>query len=97
MPVPRKEDDTPSKPGTLEIPKASVKRIMKLNDEVAAMSPEAVVATAKATELFLALMVQQSQEVATASNRKTIKVDDILAAIDHNQHKFEFLNEAFSK
>ncbi len=53
--------------------------------------------TSKATEIFIGLLVAASGEVAAANNRKTIKVDDILAAIDHNQHKFEFLNDAFGK
>eukprot|EP01034_Spumella_vulgaris_P030053 gene30053-37208_t len=46
---------------SLEIPKASTKRIMKLNDEVESVSA----------------------------------VDDILLAIESNQPKFAFLNEAF--
>eukprot|EP01039_Chlorochromonas_danica_P003377 gene3377-3702_t len=79
----------------LEIPKTAVRRIMKMNDEVANISADAVVVTAKAGELFLAALADAAKDEVVRANRKTIKVDDIFAAIMNNQHKFEFLNEAF--
>jgi histone H3/H4 len=54
--------------------KASVKRIMKLSDEVQNVSAEAVIAVSKVTEDFLNQIVAQAHEVSQANNRKTIKV-----------------------
>jgi len=79
----------------LEIPKASIRRIMKLNDEVTNVSAESIITTAKATELFIATIVEASRQVAIANNRKTIRVDDLLLVIEENQQSLEFLNTAF--
>ena len=59
---------------SLALPKASVKRIMKLSDEVQNVSAEAVIAVSKVTEDFLNQIVAQAHEVSQAHNRKTIKV-----------------------
>ena len=58
----------------LALPKASVKRIMKLSDEIQNVSAEAVVAVAKVTEDFLTKIIHQAHEEATKHNRKTVKV-----------------------
>jgi len=79
----------------LEIPKASVKRIMKLNDEVNQVGDESIIATGKATELFIAALTEDALQIAVFNGRKTIKVDDILLAVENNQPKYQFLNEAF--
>mmetsp|Transcript_54097 Transcript_54097/g.94323 ORF Transcript_54097/g.94323 Transcript_54097/m.94323 type:complete len:87 (-) Transcript_54097:83-343(-) len=78
-----------------EIPKASVRKIMKTNDEVSHISADAVSVTTKATEMFIADFAEVCMQIAVSNKRKTIKVDDILLAIQENQHKYEFLNEAF--
>ena len=59
---------------SLALPKASVKRIMKLSDEVQNVSAEAVIAVSKVTEDFLNQIVAKAHEVSQAHNRKTIKV-----------------------
>ena len=59
---------------SLALPKASVKRIMKLSDEVQNVSAEAVISVAKITEDFLAKIVSQAHEESLRHNRKTIKV-----------------------
>jgi len=95
----------------LHIPKASVRRIMKLNDEVTIISAvstiynliqclyeliinlsinlsillslyffqDAIVATAKASELFIADFLDAARKEAVTNGRKTIKVccDDV--------------------
>eukprot|EP00428_Durinskia_dybowskii_P078792 CAMPEP_0170354826 /NCGR_PEP_ID=MMETSP0117_2-20130122/318_1 /TAXON_ID=400756 /ORGANISM="Durinskia baltica, Strain CSIRO CS-38" /LENGTH=69 /DNA_ID=CAMNT_0010608827 /DNA_START=148 /DNA_END=357 /DNA_ORIENTATION=- len=68
---------------------------MKLNDEVSNVSGDAVSATTKAAEFFIADFAEVCQQIAVSNKRKTIKVDDILLAIQENQQKYEFLNEAF--
>jgi len=77
----------------LFIPRASVRRIMKLNDEVTIIAADAVVATAKASELFIADILESARKEASSNGRKTIKVDDFIRCIENNQSKYEFLNE----
>ena len=67
---------------SLALPKASVKRIMKLSDEVQNVSAEAVIAVSKVTEDFLNQIVAQAHEVSQAHNRKTIKVGE--SDVDQN-------------
>mmetsp|Transcript_16760 Transcript_16760/g.28427 ORF Transcript_16760/g.28427 Transcript_16760/m.28427 type:complete len:87 (+) Transcript_16760:146-406(+) len=79
----------------LQIPKSNVRKIMKMNDEVANVSQDAALVTSKATEFFIADLIEASQQICVANKRKTIKVDDILLAIAENQKRYEFLNETF--
>ena len=72
----------------LALPKASVKRIMKLSDEIQNVSAEAVVAVAKVTEDFLTKIIHQAHEEATKHNRKTVKVGVVVL--------FYFLYTTFS-
>ncbi len=41
------------------------------------------------------MLYQKAMEVATQNKRKTIRVDDLYAAIQKDFKKYEFLNEAF--
>lgn len=74
---------------SLALPKASVKRIMKLSDEVQNVSAEAVIAVSKVTEDFLNQIVAQAHEVSQAHNRKTIKVKE--CRLDHNTLDVHFI------
>ena len=58
----------------LALPKASVKRIMKLSDEVQNVSAEAVVAVSKVTEDFLTKIISQAHDESQRHGRKTVKV-----------------------
>ena len=64
----------------LAIPKNAVKRIMKLDPEVGAVSAEAVIAVAKATEIFLEKFATDSYNIAVEKNRKTVRYEDIADA-----------------
>ena len=64
----------------LKIPKNAVKRIMKLDPEVGAVSAEAVIAVAKATEIFLEKFATDSYNIAVDKNRKTVRYEDIADA-----------------
>ena len=78
---------------SLALPKASVKRIMKLSDEVQNVSAEAVIAVSKVTEDFLNQIVAQAHEVSQAHNRKTIKVFNNYADTEPNEcHSKVFLS-----
>mmetsp|Transcript_54096 Transcript_54096/g.94321 ORF Transcript_54096/g.94321 Transcript_54096/m.94321 type:complete len:87 (-) Transcript_54096:1-261(-) len=57
-----------------EIPKASVRKIMKTNDEVSHISADAVSVTTKATEMFIADFAEVCMQIAVSNKRKTIKV-----------------------
>ena len=74
---------------SLALPKASVKRIMKLSDEVQNVSAEAVIAVSKVTEDFLNQIVAQAHEVSQAHNRKTIKVGE--PRVDQNTFDYHLL------
>eukprot|EP01036_Dinobryon_divergens_P025039 gene25039-33551_t len=84
-------------PTPFALPKANVRRIMKLNDQVCNISAESVAATTKAAELFLLHFADAAAQIAAQNNRKTVKVDDLLLVIKSNQHKYEFLNTAFGR
>jgi len=47
---------------------------MKMNDEVANVSQDAALVTSKATEFFIADLIEASQQICVANKRKTIKV-----------------------
>lgn len=80
---------------SLFLPKASVRRIMKLNEEVGNISNDAALATCMATEVFLSRLIESSQKYSQSHKRKTIKVDDIIEAIDKNPKEYAFLQGAF--
>ncbi len=58
---------------------------------------ESSVAVSKATELFIELLVKKAHEVCVAHNKKTLRYEDILEAIDdeNNAEQFQFLQDAF--
>lgn len=78
----------------LKLPKSTMKRIMKINSEVGAVSLEAVVGTCHATELFLGYLAEQSGKKTHESGRKIMKLEDISAVIDENPNLL-FLKDAF--
>lgn len=62
----------------LSIPKNSIKRIMKLDDDVKQVQSEAVFLVGKATELFLAGLARESYEVSQKDDRRQIKYDHLV-------------------
>ena len=52
------------------LPKARIKRVMKADEDVKNIKPEAVIMVAKATELFVELLTEQAYRHATADKRK---------------------------
>ena len=65
---------------TFLIPKASIKRIMKLDPDTKQLSQDAIMLVAKATELFVDKLAKASHAMAVANKRKTIKYEDIADA-----------------
>ncbi|CAM9443861.1 unnamed protein product [Phaeothamnion confervicola] len=85
-PTPRKRERDES-PISLAIPKATIKRIMKLGEEnPAKFSGEAVSLVGKATELFLEQFARSCMGVASRDGRKAIKYADVseIQAADPN-------------
>jgi len=78
----------------LAIPKASVKRIMKLSDDVSNISAEAVIAASKLTELFLEKLIAESCESCVSKSKKTVKIEDLIAVVNENKLRYEFLQDA---
>ena len=52
------------------LPKARIKRVMKADEDVKNIKPEAVIMVAKATELFVELLTEQAYRHAVADKRK---------------------------
>ena len=71
------------------IPKAVIKRTMKLDDSVSKVSAEAVAAITKATELFLETFASTAAQSTVEADRKTVYYEDLLEAkrkdVQHNQ------------
>eukprot|EP00624_Nannochloropsis_granulata_P006464 evm.model.NODE_48418_length_9585_cov_11.622327.1 len=65
---------------TFLIPKASIKRIMKLDPDTKQLSQDAIMLMAKATELFVDKLAKASHAMAVSNKRKTIKYEDIADA-----------------
>jgi histone H3/H4 len=51
----------------------------------------------KATEFFIEQITRDSQKEASNKDRKIVRVDDLLKAMENNQMKYEFLSEAFGQ
>ena len=58
----------------LILPLHGTRKLMRLNNEVAAVSQEAVAVVAKATELFAVLLAEEARDSMVISNKKIIKV-----------------------
>ena len=60
-------------------------------------SQESSVAVSKATELFIELLVKRAYDVCQNHNKKTLRYEDILEAVDDevNIDQFQFLQDAF--
>lgn len=56
----------------ITLPKARVKRVMKADDAVKNIKPEAVIMVAKATELFVELLSEQAYRNAVVDKRKGV-------------------------
>ena len=78
----------------LAIPKASVKRIMKISEDVANISAEAVIAVSKLTELFLEKLIAESCESCSPKSKKTLRFEDINTVVNENKYKYEFLQDS---
>lgn len=88
-------DSAPSKAVTsdvsLLIPKACIKRIMKLDPDTKQLNQDAIVLVAKATELFIDKLARASHTMALTNKRKTIKYEDIADA-RVSEKSMEFLD-----
>ena len=74
----------------LQIPKAAIKRIMKLDPEVSQVANDAVVLVAKATEMFLEKFAGAARARATGRDRQTVTYED-LAVAARRESNYEFL------
>lgn len=88
--VPQNTGDGQPSTDQLQIPKAAIKRIMKLDPEVSQVANDAVVLVAKATEIFLEKFAGAARARATARDRGTVKYED-LAAAARRESNYEFL------
>lgn len=89
-----KKKDEVVQPYDTVIPLARVKRTVKLDPDVKNISKEATAAIAKATELFLEELAEQSYKISQTSGRRTVKTEDLRLAVNHLQ-QFEWLRDDF--
>lgn len=87
------EDGDGDKDG-IKLPKSTMKRIMKINSDVGAVSLDGVAGACHATELFLTYLAEQSGNKTQEAGRKIMKLEDINAAVEANPN-FAFLKDCF--
>ena len=78
----------------VSLPLARINTIMKSSPEVANVSSEAVLLTAKAAEMFLSLLASTSLD--QAADEQTLDYNDI-ARIVHSDARFAFLKDIIPK
>ncbi|XP_013420783.1 DNA polymerase epsilon subunit 4 [Lingula anatina] len=66
----------------VKIPMARIKSLMKWDPDVTLASQEAVVAIAKATELFVGNLAKEAYLYTAQGKRKTVQKKDLEQAID---------------
>eukprot|EP00658_Telonema_sp_P-2_P006119 TRINITY_DN12327_c0_g1_i7.p1 TRINITY_DN12327_c0_g1~~TRINITY_DN12327_c0_g1_i7.p1 ORF type:complete len:110 (+),score=38.50 TRINITY_DN12327_c0_g1_i7:290-619(+) len=70
----------------------SIKKIMRCDDEVGKIEKVAPPMMARAVELFLQHLLEQSAAVARAKKAKVISVEDIKECVDAEE-QFDFLRD----
>ena len=58
------------RPQTVAIPRARIKRVMKADEEIKQIKPDAVLLVGKATELFVELLVESAYRHSQSEKRK---------------------------
>ena len=58
------------RPQTVAIPRARIKRVMKADEEIKQIKPDAVLLVGKATELFVELLVESAFRHSQSEKRK---------------------------
>lgn len=84
----------------VNLPLARVRRLMKRDGEVKAVSKDAAVCAAKAAELFISLLASSTLQQSAAMGKKKAKTLDELSlheAIHNGEDCFEFLAFDFDK
>lgn len=76
----------------VDLPIARVKRIMKSDVDVKLISPEAVLLVAKAAELLLEHLAEESSKHTDSDNRKIIQYKDVVQAVKECD-VFDFLED----
>ena len=77
-------------------PLARVKKIIKLDEDVKRISPDALFLFSKATEMFLANLAVETEEIMDAHRRRTVKLTDLNHAI-HKSVRNKFLQSDFER
>lgn len=88
---PRHSHDQDRIDDTLSVPLARVKRIIRQDDQIMAISSGASYSVAAAVELFIKYMAEQAYVCARANKRKKIQYNDLAIAIQR-QPELEFLS-----
>lgn len=71
------ENPSTSSSGPTMLPISLVKKIMLLDPEVSRVSSEGLSAVSLVTTIFLGVLAEQAQQVATGAKRKTLRFADV--------------------
>lgn len=80
---------------TLFFPASSMKRIMKISDEINNIGLESAACIGKLTQDFITQLILQSADNCTTQGRKTLKVEDIISVILSDRGRLQFLEDSF--
>ncbi|KAK5781262.1 negative cofactor 2 transcription regulator complex subunit BUR6 PWA37_004910 [Arxiozyma heterogenica] len=75
-------------------PPAKIKKIMQTDDDIGKVSQATPVIAGRSLEFFMAMLVEQSGQMARQMNTKRITADIVKRTIMENE-KFDFLRENF--
>ena len=75
-------------------PPAKIKKIMQTDDDIGKVSQATPVIAGRSLEFFMAMLVEQSGQMARQMNTKRITADIVKKTIMENE-KFDFLRENF--
>lgn len=75
-------------------PPAKIKKIMQTDDDIGKVSQATPVIAGRSLEFFMAMLVEQSGQMARQMNTKRITADIVKRTIMEND-KFDFLRENF--
>ena len=75
-------------------PPAKIKKIMQTDEDIGKVSQATPVIVGRSLEYFMAMLVEQSGEMARGMNTKRITADIVKKTIMENE-KFDFLRENF--
>ncbi|XP_030046077.1 chromatin accessibility complex protein 1 [Microcaecilia unicolor] len=80
----------------VSLPLSRIKLIMKSSPDVSSINQDALVLTAKATELFVQYLAMYSYKHGSGKEKKALNYDDLSSTVDESE-TFQFLADILPK